>query len=370
MSLRRAIGLCFAIRRRAPLRGRHTIVSAGLCPAFLLIVALACTPQSTASSRSGGEGATSSSGGDEIMFPDEAEEAAAPPASPEVAEAENTLAEGRPREARTMLEAVVAAHADDLRAWLDLGLAREMLDDIEGAEQAYRSALAANPQFTEAMNNLGTLLRDTDRLADGIAMLRQAIEIRPGFASAHLNLGLALEDSGDDAGAAAEYRTVMRLAPQEPTSRTQLGLLLLRGGDTAQALIELRRALPLADDDRPTLSAIGSGLRRAGDPAMAVRALNAAIEAEETPAPSAVIAELALAEFAAGSHPAAETRIRGLITSDPDYASAHYLLANMLAARQAWTDAASEYQAFLRAAPSAPEAVDARGRLTYVQRQH
>ncbi len=336
------------------------------------LLALACTPTSHGSSRSdttsGGD--ATSDGGEGIMFEDEAEAAAAPPASPEVTEAENTLAEGRPREARGMLEAVVAAHPEDLRAWLDLGLAREMLDDVPAAEEAYRSALRANPEFTEAMNNLGTLLRDTDRLDDGIAMLRHAIEIRPGFASAHLNLGLALEDAGDDAGAATEYRTVMRLAPREPTCRTQLGLMLLRSGDRAQALIELRRALPLADDDRATLSAIGSGLRRAGDPAMAVRALNEAIQADETPAPPAITAELALAEFAAGSHPEAEQRLRALLASDPDYAASHYLLANMLAARQAWTDAASEYQAFIRAAPSAAEAADARGRLAFVQRQH
>ena len=334
---------------------------------------LACTSQSTASSRSGGGSPSSSSGdesGDGIMFEDERDAAAAPPASPELTQAENTLAEGRPREARTMLEAITAAHADDLRAWLDLGLAREMLDDVPGAEAAYRSALTANPRFAEALNNLGTLLRDTDRLQDGIAMLRQAIEIRAGFASAHLNLGLALEDADDDAGAASEYRSVMRLAPREPTSRTQLGLMLLRQGDAGQALIELRRALPLAAGDRATLSAIGSGLRRAGDPAMAVRALTDAVGADESPAPAALTAELALAEFAAGSRPAAEQRLRDLITSDASYATSHYLLANMLAARQAWSDAATEYQAFLRAAPSAPEAGDARGRLTYVQHQH
>jgi len=340
--------------------------------AYLLALALVAPACSTASSRDATSTTISSdsSGDDGIMFEDEAAAAAAPPASPEVTQAENTLAEGRPREARQALEAITQAHADDLRAWLDLGLACEMLDDTDAAEHAYRSALTANPQFTEALNNLGTLLRDTDRLEDGIAMLRRAIEIRPGFASAHLNLGLALEDAGDDAGAAAEYRTVMRVAPREPTSRTQLGLLLLAGGDTAQALIELRRALPLAGDDAAVLAAIGSGLRRAGDPAMAVRALNDAVQAEDGSAPAALTAELALAEFAAGSRPQAEQRLRDLIASDATYATSHYLLANMLAARQAWADAAAEYEAFLRAAPSAPEASDARGRLGYVQHQH
>jgi protein O-GlcNAc transferase len=333
---------------------------------LLVVLALAGCP----APRGGSRGTETTSGDDSIQFEDEAAADAAPPASPELVEAESTIAEGRPLEARGMLERIVAAHPDDLRAWLDLGLTREMLDDAEGAEEAYRSALRADPTFAEALNNLGALQRDTDRLDEGIASLREAIRIRPGFASAHLNLGLALEDSGDAAAAEAEYRAVMRLAPREPTSRTQLGLLLLARGDESQALIELRRAVPLADGDRAVLGAIGNGLRRAGDPAMAVRALTDAVEADGSPAPAALTAELALAEFAAGSRPQAEQRLRGLIASDPSYASAHYLLANMLAAREAWSDAATEYETFLRVAPSAPEASQARGRLTYVRAQH
>ncbi len=334
--------------------------------ASILLIAL--TLLGCPSARSGGTASTS--GGDEIMFEDEAQAGAAPAASAELAAAESSIAEGRPLEARGMLEQIVAAHPDDLRAWLDLGLTREMLDDAAGAEEAYRSALRADATFVEALNNLGALQRDTDRLEEGIASLREAIRIRPGFASAHLNLGLALEDAGEDGAAEAEYRTVMRLAPREPTCRTQLGLLLVARGDHAQALIELRRALPLADGDRPVLTAIGNGLRRAGDPAMAVRALTDAVEAEETPPPAALTAELALAEFAAGSRPQAEQRLRALASSDPSYATTHYLLANMLAARQAWSDAATEYEAFLRAAPRAPEASEARGRLSYVRAQH
>ena len=337
---------------------------------LLLALVLAGCPAARPGSGTTASAEETSGDDSSIQFEDEAAAAAAPPASAELAAAESTIAEGRPLEARGMLERIVADHPDDLRAWLDLGLTREMLDDAAGAEEAYRSALRADATFTEALNNLGALQRDTDRLEEGIASLREAIRIRPGFASAHLNLGLALEDSGEDGAAETEYRTVMRLAPREPTSRTQLGLLILARGDQAQALIELRRALPLAADDRAVLGAIGNGLRRAGDPAMAVRALTDAIEAEETPAPPPLTAELALAEFAAGSRPHAEARLRELIAAEPSYASAHYLLANMLAARQAWADAATEYETFLRVAPRAPEASEARGRLTYVRAQH
>ena len=54
----------------------------------------------------------------------------------------------------------------------------------------------------------------------------------------------------------------------------------------------------------------------------------------------------------------------------PDYATAHYLMANMLAARSAFPEAAQQYQAYLREAPHGPQADQARARLQYVRRQH
>lgn len=324
-----------------------------------------CGPNARQGSLAGdSQGASSGGGeGDELTFPDEAEARAAPPATEEVLAAEQLMAEGRPREAEQRLEAIVAATPNDLRAHLDLGLSRELQDDVEGAEAAYRAGLRVDPAFSEILNNLGALLRDTDRVTDAILMLREAVRVRPAFASAQLNLGLALEDSGDDEGAEAAYRAVIRLAPREATSRTSLGLLLLRTNRRDQALIELRRAAPLAES-RADLAAIGAGLRRAGDPAMAVRVLGQAIEVEDEPAPPGLRAEHALAEFAIGQRAEAEQHLRELSAS---YAPAHYLLGNVLAAREAWADAARAYEAYLRSEPRGEDASEARGRLTFVR---
>lgn len=339
----------------------RTVLLAGLLITGLL---LAGCPQSRATR------STETSGDENLAFEEERAEADALPATPEVLAAEAMLADGRPREARIALEGLVANAPEDLRAWLDLGLAFEMLEDLGSAEGAYRSAIehgaGSTAQSAEILNNLGALLRDTDRLDEGIGLIRRAIELRPAFASAHLNLGLALEDAGDDVGAIEAYRRVIALADHEPTSRINLGLILLRQGQRDTALIELRRALPLAEE-RADLAAVGSGLRQAGDPAMAIRALSAAIEASEEPPPPALSAELALAHFAANHREQAETMLRELITSAPSFFSAHYLLANMLAAREAFADAAREYEAFLRAEPTAPEAAEARRRLEYVR---
>lgn len=302
-----------------------------------------------------------------IEFEDEAAARRAPPASEMVAQAELLIAEGQADEAIPVLLRAIEENPRDVRARLNLGLAYEMIESPGDAEAAYRDALRIDPSFVEALNNLGAILRDSGQLEEAIALLRRAIEQRPGFASAYLNLALALEDIGDDDGALEAYRSVIRLAPRDPTSRTNLSMILLERGEREQALIELRRALPLAEGSRADLAAIGNGLRRAGDPDLAVRALTMAIEAEEAPPPPAIRAELALAEYAAGEREDAMTRIRDLLRDEPTYPDAHWVLANMLAARESWREAADHYQTFLRMAPNAPEAEQARARLEYVR---
>lgn len=320
----------------------------------------------------GGGRASGSGGGgynEPIMFEDEAAAEAAPPASEQVEEGESLLAQGDAEGAEAAFRAAIEENPADGRAHLDLGLALEMQERWGDAEQAYRAAIEADPELAEALNNLGALLRDREQTDEAVAMLRRAIEVRPGFASAYLNLGLALEEQGDAEGAMAAYQRVIELAPREPTARIQLGLLQLAMGDRDAALITLRRAVGPAAGSRAMLSALGSGLRRAGDPQMAVRVLNDSIEADESEAPAPIHAELALAQFAAGSRPEAEQTLEALIGAQPRYATAHYLLANMLAAREAFGEAARHYQAYLRLEPDGDLAEEARGRLRHVRQR-
>ncbi len=322
----------------------------------------------------GGCGGAGSSGGTTasdapITFDDEAQANRAPAASEEVERGEGLLATGDAAGAEAAFRAAIEADANDVRAHLDLGLALEMQDRIDEAEQAYRAAVAIDETFAEALNNLGVLLRDTDRAEEAAQVLGEAVRVRPGFASAQLNYGLALEELGRAEEAMAAYRRVMELAPREPTSRIQRGPLQLAAGDREQALLTLRRAAPLARGSRANLSALGNGLRRAGDAEMSVRVLREAIDADEEPAPPPVVAELALAQFAAGHREDAEATLTALLREHDDYADGHYLLANMLAARRAFGDAARHYQRYLRLEPRGPLAQEAQGRLDYVRRQ-
>ena len=333
----------------------------------LALFLAACPSRGETSGNGGGD-----TEGGEIMFPDEAEEreraASEPPASDEVARAEQLLAQGNAEEALPLLEQAVGANAADPRAQLDLGIAYEMLDRPADAERAYRAAIDADEAFAEALNNLGLLLRDQERLDEAIEVLRRAVEVRTDFASAWVNLALALEERGDLEEARDAYLKVVRFAPRDPMSRANLGLVYLRLGNAEQAGVELRRALPLARGNAPALQAIGNGLRLAGQAEAAVTAMQRAIEAREEGPTPALLSELALAQLAAGDRPLAEASLRQALELDTRYATGHYLLGNVLAAQEKWRDAAREFERYLALEPQGQHADAARERLRVVRR--
>lgn len=299
-----------------------------------------------------------STGDEDIMFPDEAAAQEAAPrheATELVARGEAALARGELEEATAIFREAVAADATDPRAQLDLGLALELANDYAGAEAAYREAIAIDADFAEALNNLGLLLRDRERGSEAVPLLRRAVEIEPGMADAWMNLALALEESGDDRGAEEAYRQTVRIAPNDPMVRANLGLLLLRNGEESAAALELRRGLQHARGNPAALQAIGNGLRRAGHPDGAARAMEMLVDTMEDLTP-AVLAELALAQRAGGDRAAAEQTLERALRTDPSYATAHYLLGSMQAARGAYDDAIGHFERYLALEPQGQHA--------------
>jgi lipoprotein NlpI len=92
-------------------------------------------------------------------------------------------------------------------------LLKNVRKDFDGAEAAYRAAIAADPGHAKAHSNLGLLLQNERKDFDGAeAAYCAAIAADPGHAMAHSNLGALLwcraqqtEKSGDLAAAAAVW---------------------------------------------------------------------------------------------------------------------------------------------------------------------
>ena len=101
------------------------------------------------------------------------------------------------------------------------------IKDIDGAEDAYRAAIAADPSCSRARGNLGVLLATVRKDIDGAEdAYREAIAADSGNARMHTVLGLLLSAArGDVDGAEAAYRTAIALDPNHADAHYYLGLL-------------------------------------------------------------------------------------------------------------------------------------------------
>jgi Flp pilus assembly protein TadD len=117
----------------------------------------------------------------------------------------------------------------------------------ESAEATFRQALELEPDFDEALANLGRLLSMTNPAA-GIPLLRRALELDPEYAFAHSCLAHALSAADQKDGAVYHYREAIRCNPESADYCVNLALELMlvetSAADT-EAESALRRAIQL-----------------------------------------------------------------------------------------------------------------------------
>ena len=90
----------------------------------------------------------------------------------------------------------------------NLGVALQLNDDIEAAEHAYRSVIAANPAHSGAHNNLGLVLNALGDVEAAIVHHRRAYELDPSNLEARSNIGHMMLAAGryEEAWPHFEYR--------------------------------------------------------------------------------------------------------------------------------------------------------------------
>ena len=112
-------------------------------------------------------------------------------------------------------------------------LAENRLDE---AETSYRQAIAARPNYAEAMNGLGSVLFKQGKKDEAVAQFKAAIEADPSFKLAYFNLGYAARKSNEFATAARAYEHYVQLEPDDPDGFYGLGESYRQLGERAKAV--------------------------------------------------------------------------------------------------------------------------------------
>ncbi|KAH3722053.1 protein O-mannosyl-transferase TMTC4-like [Dreissena polymorpha] len=99
--------------------------------------------------------------------------------------------------------------------------------NIDVAIHKYRHAIELNPQYDQAMNNLGNILKDRNELDEAEHLLERAVAVREEFAAAWMNLGIVKAALKKHAEAERCYYTAILHRRKYPDCFYNLGNLYL-----------------------------------------------------------------------------------------------------------------------------------------------
>ncbi|MDX1421799.1 MAG: tetratricopeptide repeat protein [Kiloniellales bacterium] len=151
------------------------------------------------------------------------------------------------------------------------------------AVDAYRRALALDPDDVMALNNLGRVLRQTGDLEGAIAMFEKAVRLAPDLMVARTQLAGALETAGRLKEAVKQAREAVRRHKAKAMPRVVLARALAASRRLAEAGAAIREALALEPnnlDVHVTKAMIETEL---GDSEAAVRSLRQALAIRPLP---------------------------------------------------------------------------------------
>jgi tetratricopeptide (TPR) repeat protein len=128
-------------------------------------------------------------------------------------------------------------------------MARRAQGRLADAVAAFKTAIARDPHFVDAYNNLGIVLKEQGRAGEAADCYRAILALRPDYPEARANFAHALRDQGRFDEAIAAYREAIGLGRDVCVSYHGLSVCWKFTGSDAPLIADMR-----AKRDDPTLT--------------------------------------------------------------------------------------------------------------------
>jgi tetratricopeptide (TPR) repeat protein len=153
---------------------------------------------------------------------------------------------GRYRETIEATHGVLQVHPKLDIAYGLMGSAYLILQEKDKAEEIFRQAMALNPNYPHALNNLGILAADDGRIAEAEGLFLRAKEVLGRTEmSPYANLGNIYEMTGRLGDAIRMYETAVAIKPEFGANWYALARLRVQSGDPGGVSVALANAIAL-----------------------------------------------------------------------------------------------------------------------------
>ncbi|MCY2960456.1 MAG: tetratricopeptide repeat protein [Planctomycetota bacterium] len=157
-------------------------------------------------------------------------------------------ATGHPDEALRYVDLALEGDPTDVWSHFQRGRLLVARDDLDGASESLRSALALDADFADALAWLGEVAHRRGDLAAADKFLERALTLDPNLVRAAVLRGVTLLEAGSVADADPVLKRAIAKQVDEPTARGALAWCQYRLGDPTEALTRLAEL----DDARRT----------------------------------------------------------------------------------------------------------------------
>ncbi|MCC7118983.1 MAG: tetratricopeptide repeat protein [Anaerolineales bacterium] len=117
-----------------------------------------------------------------------------------------------------------------------------MNGNLTEAELLYRQALELDPEYCDAMDNLGQTLRQQGKIDEAILWYKKSLEVKPDNPVALQNLALAYNLQGETSKSIEMYEALVETAPENPEGYFGLGSIYYRLSQPEKAISYLTTA--------------------------------------------------------------------------------------------------------------------------------
>ena len=172
--------------------------------------------------------------------------------------------EGKMEDALTVMEGLIAEHADQSLYYRDSGIICQEMGSHEKAEAYYHKAVELDPKDAENYNTLGYFYAETNqKLDEALELVNKALELDPNAGHIIDSRGWVYYQRGEYELAVQDLKRAVELIEKpDAVIYEHLGDAQLKTGDVAGARAAWQRALELdakQDDIRQKLQALPPG---------------------------------------------------------------------------------------------------------------